>query len=285
MNKTKKSNNVHQPTVEIQVASVLMHAWSEVEHDLVYKPFTGNLSEGEFSILDEINGLVIAGEIALDRLKILTNARTSQHFSIDNIYELNNFIVENVEAADMNKIRLGDTFLLFTFLRTVKKLDMKEFRTFIKRVNFDSDITVTDQMLQMLFVEYSFKEKDNLAKYFKILNLPNAIIPLSELFIRCWVILEKAYTGFLKTPSPKNKQYSEPDFNLLVKKNILTSEEVLQLQDITLDRNLVLQGVKNLEADKLITTTQILKDIAGKTIDQVPNESLKSELRKEFELF
>jgi ppGpp synthetase/RelA/SpoT-type nucleotidyltranferase len=24
--------------VEIQVASVLMHAWAEVEHDLVYKP-------------------------------------------------------------------------------------------------------------------------------------------------------------------------------------------------------------------------------------------------------
>ena len=25
--------------VEIQVACVFMHAWSEVEHDLVYKPF------------------------------------------------------------------------------------------------------------------------------------------------------------------------------------------------------------------------------------------------------
>ncbi len=27
--------------IEIQVASVLMHAWSEVEHDLVYKPLSG----------------------------------------------------------------------------------------------------------------------------------------------------------------------------------------------------------------------------------------------------
>src|SRR5882762_4034208 len=31
--------------IEIQVASVLMHAWAEVEHDLVYKPFSGELSD------------------------------------------------------------------------------------------------------------------------------------------------------------------------------------------------------------------------------------------------
>lgn len=53
---------------EVQVASVLMHAWSEVEHDLVYKPFLGNLSKEELAILDEINGLVLTGEIALERL-------------------------------------------------------------------------------------------------------------------------------------------------------------------------------------------------------------------------
>lgn len=33
--------------IEIQVASVLMHAWAEVEHDLVYKPLSGDLSEDD----------------------------------------------------------------------------------------------------------------------------------------------------------------------------------------------------------------------------------------------
>ena len=47
-----------------------MHAWSEVEHDLVYKPLNGTLSEEELAILDELNGLVLAGEIALERLHI-----------------------------------------------------------------------------------------------------------------------------------------------------------------------------------------------------------------------
>ena len=59
--------------IEIQVASVLMHAWSEVEHDLVYKPLQGTLSDEELAILDELNGLVLAGEIALERLQSAGN--------------------------------------------------------------------------------------------------------------------------------------------------------------------------------------------------------------------
>ena len=61
--------------IEIQVASVLMHAWSEVEHDLVYKPLQGTLSDEELAILDELNGLVLAGEIALERLQNAGNER------------------------------------------------------------------------------------------------------------------------------------------------------------------------------------------------------------------
>lgn len=48
--------------VEIQVASVLMHAWSEVQHDLAYKQMAGDLSGEEHAILDQLNGLVIAGK-------------------------------------------------------------------------------------------------------------------------------------------------------------------------------------------------------------------------------
>lgn len=63
--------------IEIQVASVLMHAWAEVEHDLVYKPLQGKLSADEYAILDELNGLVMAGEIALERLQKAGEARVA----------------------------------------------------------------------------------------------------------------------------------------------------------------------------------------------------------------
>ena len=67
--KTENEQQYTDVRIEIQVASVLMHAWSEVEHDLVYKPTKGQLSEEELAILDELNGLVLTGEIALERLQ------------------------------------------------------------------------------------------------------------------------------------------------------------------------------------------------------------------------
>lgn len=76
--------------IEIQVGSVLMHAWAEVEHDLVYKPESGMPSEDEHAILDELNGMVIAGEIALERLQKAVERRLSsaQNVQFDNHYEL-----------------------------------------------------------------------------------------------------------------------------------------------------------------------------------------------------
>ena len=53
--------------VEVQVASVLMHAWSEVEHDLIYKPLEGELSH--YDVTHMLNGLVASGEIALEQLQ------------------------------------------------------------------------------------------------------------------------------------------------------------------------------------------------------------------------
>lgn len=64
--------------IEVQVASVLMHAWSEVEHDLVYKPFEGKLSDEEYALLDQLNGLVLAGEISLERLQKAGESRVAQ---------------------------------------------------------------------------------------------------------------------------------------------------------------------------------------------------------------
>lgn len=66
-----------------------MHAWAEVEHDLVYKPLQGKLSEEEYSILDELNGLVLAGEIALERLQRAGERRVATSGRLfDNHYDL-----------------------------------------------------------------------------------------------------------------------------------------------------------------------------------------------------
>lgn len=82
--------------IEIQVASVLIHAWSEVEHDLVYKPLSGKLSVDEYAILDELNGLVLAGEIALERLQRAGDQRVrSSKAKFSNHYELASYIYDS----------------------------------------------------------------------------------------------------------------------------------------------------------------------------------------------
>ena len=106
--------------IEIQVASVLMHAWSEVEHDLIYKPLQGTLSEEELAILDELNGLVLAGEIALERLQAAGNERIrSKNAVFDNQYELAsylyNYLSSNFRTEDI-ELRMGNIELLFRLL-------------------------------------------------------------------------------------------------------------------------------------------------------------------------
>lgn len=95
--------------VEIQVASVLMHAWSEVEHDLVYKPYQGALSEDEYSILDELNGMVMVGEIALERLQKAGDTRVAaQGRPFANHYELATHLLSKLSSlAEPNALQAG----------------------------------------------------------------------------------------------------------------------------------------------------------------------------------
>ncbi|KAK6339140.1 hypothetical protein TWF718_008564 [Orbilia javanica] len=60
---------------EIQIQSLLMHAWSEVNHDLAYKTLSGKVSDEETRLLDFINGIGQMGELALLKLKSILDAR------------------------------------------------------------------------------------------------------------------------------------------------------------------------------------------------------------------
>jgi ppGpp synthetase/RelA/SpoT-type nucleotidyltranferase len=106
--------------VEIQVASVLMHAWSEVEHDLVYKPYQGALSEDEYAILDELNGMVLAGEIALERLQRAGDARVAARGRVfANHYELAAHLLSVLRGfaePDVLNTGVGRVDLLFYLL-------------------------------------------------------------------------------------------------------------------------------------------------------------------------
>lgn len=272
-------------TAEIQVASVLMHAWSEVEHDLVYKPFSGNLSKEELSILDEINGLVLSGEIALERLQAAMAERTKLKNDITDKYELTNFLLNTIDKKYLNKIKLGNTFLLNNYLNTINKIDTKDFTNYIRKINIESDDTVTDQLLNMILVEYYDTEKPNLKKYFKNLNISDKKASAFEAFVKCWIVLEKATKTFLPNNENKSEQYRIPDFNIFRDRNILTQEEVFLLKQLRELRNYLLHGIET-ESDSdnhLINSYYLLQELTTKVVTKVENDSVRKKLKMELE--
>lgn len=110
--------------IEIQVASVLMHAWAEVEHDLEYKPLGGELSENEYAVLDLLNGLVMSGEIALEQLQKAGEARVAANDrKIANHYELATLLLsagEGLTSEPINEAGLGRVDQLFSFIHDLE---------------------------------------------------------------------------------------------------------------------------------------------------------------------
>jgi ppGpp synthetase/RelA/SpoT-type nucleotidyltranferase len=108
-----------QARIEIQVASILMHAWSEVQHDLIYKPLAGELSEDEYAILDQLNGLVLSGELALEVLQRAGEARVKSQSRFANHYDLASHLIKTAGTQlgrSINDSGLGRVDLLFELL-------------------------------------------------------------------------------------------------------------------------------------------------------------------------
>ena len=74
----KKELRYADTNIEIQVASVLMHAWSEVTHDLIYKPMKGKLTNEEMTMLKDLNDIVQRGEAMLTRLQESVEGRHNE---------------------------------------------------------------------------------------------------------------------------------------------------------------------------------------------------------------
>lgn len=148
--------------IEVQVASVLMHAWSEVEHDLAYKPTQGELSKTEYAILDELNGLVLAGEIALERLQDAMETRISVSTNeFTNSFELASYLDRNIRGAHGGEDQLfGDVRTLFEFLGAVKMNSPKKLKSSLNNIDIMKDNRTISQQLIDQIIDSDQKKQD-----------------------------------------------------------------------------------------------------------------------------
>lgn len=278
----KKSDEIDKrftsTVFEIQVASVLMHAWSEVEHDLVYKPFSGSLTDEELAILDEINGLVLTGEIALERLQKAITERTKQQEQITDKYDLTNFIFSNYKT-NFKKINFGNTEYLNNYLRAIDKIDTKKLTEAISKVNLNINETFSDQLL-LNFIALN-ENNDNLKKYFGQMTTDKKKISGFELFTKTWIVFEKVIAQLNQENGNKNRKNFIPNLDIVKEVSHLTQEEINQIHQLRKTRNQMLHGYESFTNEQLEKNYKQLKEIVEKCILAIIDEEVKEQLTNE----
>lgn len=273
------TNRYLDSTTEIQVASVLMHAWSEVEHDLVYKPYSGDLSKEELAILDEINGLVLSGEIALERLQSAMAERTEKTNKIDDKYELTNYIYNRFKNND--KIKLGNTFFINNLIKSNKDLDIKTLNEYLKLINIENiDDTISNQLFDIYISNNKNIDETSIKNYIKNLNLSSSKATNFESFIKGWKLLNEASNYFVKTANEINNLINpSTKFKLLLDNNIIDLEE---LNEISRLRNIRNDMVHKFNIPNYLNSDfKSLLSITEKIINKIDNQKTKHILIEE----
>lgn len=260
--------------IEIQVASVLMHAWSEVEHDLIYKPLQGSLSYEELSILDELNGLVMAGEIALERLQSAGNERIkNKNTTFSSQYDLAsylyNYLSVNFKQEDV-ELRMGNVELLFQLLRKLKILKVKEIEPILKSVKFEKDRRnisqqIIDQIITGSEKRYQIYQQLRSGSDEPDEDLTQAI----SYFFKQWVQLEAT----LNRAAAKSTTRTQGAFNIntLKRLNILDKDLANRVGVLRRTRNVLIHDIEKPEAENIMAQGSEIEEVLERVNEIINN--------------
>ncbi len=256
---TEQQIRYSEANIEIQVASLLMHAWAEVEHDIVYKPLQGNVSGAEQTALDELNAIVLQGEETLKKLQQATYKRNS----LNDHYDLYNFLIKYI--SEKYNIReeqmfIGDIKKLYNYLLDNKVDTQNKLKNKIKELNIiiDENWTLSDQIMDYIVGNYKNKYRsylDNTTyKSKKDISTESAV----GTFLFAWIELEK----ILKN-SDMTTTYKDTFIRLksLVNMGVLSTDEYEQVYKIRSVRNNLVHGIEIPDSDYLDWYTKEIKDL------------------------
>jgi ppGpp synthetase/RelA/SpoT-type nucleotidyltranferase len=266
-----------QAQIEIQVASVLMHAWSEVEHDLVYKPLSGNVSEEEYAILDELNGLILSGEIALQRLQKAVKLRAGEKGEkFNNHYELSSYLYDSVSKVIKDKLNepiMGRADILYKFLQ-LAQLDKPEcIEQFVLQLDSNTEKRpIVDQLVdyivagnEELYELYNKAriESANKNPYSKKQEKSAILTEESALgyFISRWIIFEFVIREISK--EKMGEHYKNIPFipRKLLESRIIDENTYFKIEPIRRLRNQVIHGIEFQSEEQLMSAGKILEEI------------------------
>ena len=240
--------------IEIQVASVLMHAWAEVEHDLVYKPSEGQLSDAEYSLLDQLNGLVLSGELGLEQLQKAGEARVAvgtRQFS--NHYELAAHLLSQASVVDERPVTdsgVGRIDLLFGLLTNLGLNTPDDLRPYLELLHGDLEQRpLADQIIDVLIAEdesryKAYRSVRAEADVLKAERTARGNVAALEIgrFIAQWARLERLLREIL--PPDAQRRGAIPSSRALERLGLLNSEISFELDKLRRFRNELVHGVE-----------------------------------------
>jgi ppGpp synthetase/RelA/SpoT-type nucleotidyltranferase len=115
--------NLKNTTCEIQVCSLLSHVYNEIEHDLQYKPRTGNLSDEEKLLIDQLGLITKSGDITIRRLLEATNERPK--LSKGEFVDVHDFAIRIGELLKIGELFSNNAGLIYDEIINLK-LDSPE---------------------------------------------------------------------------------------------------------------------------------------------------------------
>jgi ppGpp synthetase/RelA/SpoT-type nucleotidyltranferase len=250
--------------VEVQVASVLMHAWSEVEHDLIYKPLQGSLSEDELAILDELNGMVLTGEIALERLQRAVEARVSKRGSrFENHYDLASFLLE-YGRSKLGEVTaepvIGDVQLLFRLLVMLNISEAEQLRPYLESLTLDTEQRpIAQQIIDQIVVADPQRYAAYAAARLEATsgeitaNIEGAASGSSNndashtalgYFLTGWIVLERFLREVASLRGFTTHSVSIPSPKLMKTLEVFDEQETREIEQIRRVRNYLVHGIE-----------------------------------------
>jgi hypothetical protein len=250
-----------------------MHAWSEVEHDLVYKPLSGATSEDELQILDGLNGIVLSGEVFLERLQAAFEARVSQSgTTFSNQYELAAFLYDHlrttISASGASEPVMGRVDILFRLLQIAELARPDRLLPYLENLDAETERRpLADQVVDRILAARS----DLYDEYIEMrralgsssrLAGAGATAPSPEIvgsFLHRWIILERFSRALARLRRPDDRRAGFMSRSMW--RDVLPSERVSQFETLRRLRNNFVHGIAIPEGHILSAADQELASL------------------------
>jgi hypothetical protein len=232
----------------------------------VYKPLQGRLSDEEYDILDELNGLVIAGEIALKRLQSAGQVRIKQGRAFGNHYELAAFLLANATTTSpaTPDQSLGGVDVLFGLLSALNLAMPDQLRPYLAQLHSDLERRpISEQIIDQLLLEddarYEVYQKVRAAAGEEAgTQQPEDVHEALGFFMAQWIEFERQIRVRMRGVERGPPVPSPPH---LLRAGLIDQATAERLEPIRRLRNDVVHGIFAGEPNQLLEAGQRLADI------------------------